>query len=204
MSFTTCNFWRWAVKLRWNLQSTYTTVKPTLHWCLHCALQKKSDLPKHSRYVEFSCVEASCEEALSHSRTLHCSLCHSRSTQLEKAKVRMSASVHPRANPSKEIMCPKCCRISAISGESANKYKHAQVPFLFSIQSGSHCYHHIQYEESVCHLLVLFPIKQGEADDHTFTFTQSRALTQKHTFTRLVEKKKTYCRKINTKQNTFM
>lgn len=43
---------------------------------------------------------------------------------------------------------------------SANKYKHRQVPSLFSIQSG------LKYEHSKCQLLVLFALARGEADDH--------------------------------------
>ena len=67
----------------------------------------------------------------------------------------------PGANVCNKITYPKCCRISTVSKRSVNKYKPAQVSFLFSIQSGSHEHnHHIKYEESVCHLLVLSPIKQ--------------------------------------------
>lgn len=64
-----------------------------------------------------------------------------------------------------------------VSKKSANKYK--QMSFLFNIQSGSHkCHHHIKYEQSLCHLLVLFAIKRSAADGHIYTFTQSHALTE--------------------------
>lgn len=95
------------------------------------------------------------------------SLCHSRKAQLEKAEWRRIAAwiphyagllkdypglsfvcvsgggwIHgaPGANPRdlRDNVPPKCCGISVVSGGSANKYKHAQVSFLFSIQSGSH------------------------------------------------------------------
>lgn len=54
------------------------------------------------------------------------------------------------------------------------------MSFLFCIQSGAHKhYHHIQYEESECHLPALFAIKHSEADTHTFPFTGSHAVNKK-------------------------
>lgn len=38
------------------------------------------------------------------------------------------------------------------------------------------------------HLLVLFAVKEDEADVHEFTSTQSHAPTQTHTLTHLAEK----------------
>lgn len=153
-----------------------------------------------------------CEEV---SRTLHCSLCHSRIPQLEEAEVRMSATwVHsapaypqtpsvlalcmcvsvvwwvdaPGANPYKEIMCPKCNRISIVFRESANKYKQAQMSYL--AYNLDHTNIITLSMRSVCHLPVLFAIKQSEADDRPFTFTRSHALTHRHKFTHYEEKKK--------------
>lgn len=84
------------------------------------------------------------------------------------------------------VMCPKCCRILWYPGKvQINTNVHV---FPLYLTYNLDCYHLIKYEESMWHLLVLFAVKEDEADVRAFTSTQSHAPTQMHALTHLAEK----------------
>lgn len=56
-----------------------------------------------------------------------------------------------------EIMNPKCCRISVLCAASAKKkHKQKNVPLAYNLDHIQN--HHIKYEHSMCHLLIVFTL----------------------------------------------